>query len=83
MISFLIAIVGLVIGYLIVPMPTWNVFLIQILNIAGTGPIFGALSGALNIQSTVYYPIGVVTGIALAACAALYFKKKTPTTISV
>lgn len=28
-------------------MPTWKVFLIQLLNIAGTGPIFGALSGAL------------------------------------
>ena len=30
-----------------VPMPTWKVVLIQLLNIAGTGPIFGALSGAL------------------------------------
>ena len=30
-----------------VPMPTWKVFLIQLLNIAGTGPIFGALQGAL------------------------------------
>ncbi len=30
-----------------VPMPTWKVFLIQLLNIAGTGPIFGALSGAI------------------------------------
>lgn len=30
-----------------VPMPTWKVFLIQLLNIAGTGPIFGALSGAV------------------------------------
>ena len=30
-----------------VPMPTWKVFLIQLLNIAGTGPIFGALGGAL------------------------------------
>ena len=30
-----------------VPMPTWKVILIQILNIAGTGPIFGALFGAL------------------------------------
>lgn len=28
-------------------MPTWKVFLIQLLNIAGTGPIFGAISGAL------------------------------------
>lgn len=30
-----------------IPMPTWKVFLIQLLNIAGTGPIFGALSGAV------------------------------------
>lgn len=30
-----------------VEMPTWKVFLIQLLNIAGTGPIFGALSGAV------------------------------------
>ena len=30
-----------------VPMPTWKVFLIELLNIAGTGPIFGALGGAL------------------------------------
>lgn len=30
-----------------VPMPLWKVYLIQLLNIAGTGPIFGALSGAL------------------------------------
>ncbi|MEG1012737.1 MAG: carbon starvation CstA family protein, partial [Clostridia bacterium] len=30
-----------------VEMPTWKVFLIQLLNIAGTGPIFGALMGAM------------------------------------
>ena len=30
-----------------VPLPTWKVFMIQLLNIAGLGPIFGALSGAL------------------------------------
>lgn len=30
-----------------VPMPTWKVFLIQFLNIAGTGPIFGAIQGIL------------------------------------
>ena len=28
------------------PMPTWKVFMIQFLNIAGTGPIFGAIMGA-------------------------------------
>lgn len=28
------------------PMPTWKVFMIQFLNIAGVGPIFGAIMGA-------------------------------------
>ena len=30
-----------------VPMSTWKAFLVQLLNIAGTGPIFGALMGAV------------------------------------
>ena len=30
-----------------VPLKTWKVFLIQLLNIAGLGPIFGAITGAL------------------------------------
>lgn len=74
MISFLLCVVFLIVGYWLygkyvvkvfgpddrmapalaindgvdyVPMPTWKVFLIQLLNIAGTGPIFGALGGAL------------------------------------
>lgn len=29
------------------PMPTWKVFLIQFLNIAGLGPIFGAIMGIM------------------------------------
>ena len=29
-----------------IPMPNWKVFMIQFLNIAGTGPIFGAIMGA-------------------------------------
>ena len=28
------------------PLPRWRIFLIQLLNIAGTGPIFGAVLGA-------------------------------------
>ncbi|SFB21532.1 Carbon starvation protein CstA [Acetitomaculum ruminis DSM 5522] len=74
MVSFLVCVVFLVVGFLTygkfvekvfgpddrqtpaykindgvdyIPMPAWKVFLIQLLNIAGTGPIFGALSGAL------------------------------------
>lgn len=30
-----------------IPMPAWKVYMIQFLNIAGTGPIFGAIMGAL------------------------------------
>ena len=29
-----------------IPIPTWKVFMIQFLNIAGLGPIFGAIMGA-------------------------------------
>ena len=34
-------------GVDITPLPKWKSFLIQLLNIVGTGPIFGAISGAL------------------------------------
>lgn len=74
MLTFALAIVLLVLGYLFygkrvdkifgpddrqtpavaindgvdfVPMKGWKIFLIQLLNIAGLGPIFGALNGAL------------------------------------
>jgi carbon starvation protein CstA len=73
MISFLISIAALILGYMIygrvierifgpddrktpalahpdgvdyIALPTWKVFMIQFLNIAGTGPIFGAIMGA-------------------------------------
>ena len=74
MVSFLISIAALILGYLVygafvervfgpdpkrktpaiekadgvdyIAMPTWKVFMIQFLNIAGTGPIFGAIMGA-------------------------------------
>ena len=72
MISFLISMLALVLGYMIygsiverifgpddretpvkrladgvdyVEMPMWRIFMIQFLNIAGTGPIFGAIMG--------------------------------------
>lgn len=75
MITFVVSIVALVLGYIFygalvekifgvnkdrqtpaftkqdgvdfIPMPLWKVFLIQFLNIAGTGPIFGAIGGIL------------------------------------
>lgn len=74
MISFIVALLVLVVGYLtygkfvshefgadpqrqtpcytdndgidFIPMPTWKVYMIQFLNIAGLGPIFGAIMGA-------------------------------------
>ena len=73
MISFLIALCALVVGYFVygrfvervfspddrptpavakadgvdfVALPGWKIFMIQFLNIAGTGPIFGAIMGA-------------------------------------
>ncbi len=73
MISFLLSLVALLLGYFFygrfvesvfgpdnrrktpsirkydgvdyMPMPAWKVFMIQFLNIAGTGPIFGAIMG--------------------------------------
>lgn len=75
MITFILSVVALVLGYALygkfvekvfgidenrpvpavskadgldyVEMPTWKAFLIQFLNIAGTGPIFGAIAGAM------------------------------------
>ena len=73
MISFLLSLVALLLGYLFygryiakvfgpddrvtpavakadgldyIALPNWKVFMIQFLNIAGTGPIFGAIMGA-------------------------------------
>tara|TARA_R110000868_G_scaffold151391_1_gene375870 strand:- start:515 stop:1963 length:1449 start_codon:yes stop_codon:yes gene_type:complete len=75
MISFIISIVALIVGYFtygkfverifgvekdrptpairlqddvdFMPLPAWRIFLIQFLNIAGLGPIFGAIAGAM------------------------------------
>ena len=73
MISFILALVALVCGYLFygkfvekvfgadgrptpavskadgvdfIVLPSWKIFMIQFLNIAGTGPIFGAIMGS-------------------------------------
>ena len=35
-----------------VVMPQWKLFLVQLLNIAGLGPIFGAMQGALWLLAT-------------------------------
>ena len=53
-----------------VEMPTWKIFLIQLLNIAGLGPVFGPILGAL------YGPIAllwVVIGCIFAGAVHDYF----------
>lgn len=45
------------------PLPTWKVFLIQLLNIAGLGPIFGALAGCLfGPVALIWIAFGAVLG---------------------
>jgi len=53
-----------------VPMPAWKGWMIQLLNIAGLGPIFGAVSGAL------YGPVAfiwIVVGCIIAGGVHDYF----------
>ena len=46
-----------------IEMPTWKVFLIQFLNIAGTGPIFGAIQGILfGPAAYIWIVLGCVFG---------------------
>ena len=53
-----------------VPMKGWKIFLIQLLNIAGLGPIFGALNGAL-FGPIVY--LWIVFGTIFAGAVHDYF----------
>ena len=44
-----------------IPMPTWKIFMIQFLNIAGLGPIFGAILGAkFGMSSFLWITLGSV-----------------------
>lgn len=44
-----------------VPMPLWKVFMIQFLNIAGLGPIFGAIMGAkFGVASYLWIVLGCI-----------------------
>ena len=46
-----------------IPMPTWKVFMIQFLNIAGLGPIFGAIMGAkFGTASFLWIVLGSIFG---------------------
>ena len=53
-----------------VPLPTWKVFMIQFLNIAGTGPIFGAIMGAKFGPSSYLW---IVLGCIFAGAVHDYF----------
>lgn len=44
-----------------IPLPTWKIFMIQFLNIAGLGPIFGAIMGAqFGTASYIWIVIGTI-----------------------
>ncbi len=91
MISFTVALVLLVVGYLIygkfmekvmqpnsktptpavshpdgvdyIAMPAWKLFMIQFLNIAGLGPIFGAIMGAkFGVSAYIWIVFGTIFG---------------------
>jgi carbon starvation protein CstA len=98
MISFIISIVVLILGYVIygkiservfgvdasrptpaianpdgvdyVPLPWWRVFLIQFLNIAGLGPIFGAIMGIMFGEAAFLW---IVVGTIFAGGVHDYF----------
>ena len=53
-----------------IPLPTWKIFMIQFLNIAGLGPIFGAIMGAKF--GTASY-LWIVLGSVLAGAVHDYF----------
>lgn len=97
MITFIVSLVALVIGYRVygyivekifapddrptpavakadgvdyVVLPTWKIFMIQFLNIAGTGPIFGAIMGA-KFGTSAY--LWIVFGCIFAGAVHDYF----------
>ena len=44
-----------------VPLPGWKIFMIQFLNIAGLGPIFGAIMGAkFGVSSFLWIVFGTI-----------------------
>ena len=88
MISFILSLIILVLGYIIygrfvektfgpddritpavskadgvdyIVLPNWKIFMIQFLNIAGTGPIFGAIMGAkFGVSSYLWIVFGCI-----------------------
>ena len=45
-------------------MPQWKLFLVQLLNIAGLGPIFGAMQGALWAVVFLWITFGTILPVA-------------------
>ena len=53
------------------PLTPWRVFLIQFLNIAGTGPIFGAIMGILfGPAAYLWIVLGCIFAGAVHECAS-------------
>ncbi len=106
MVTFIVALVLLVLGYAVygafvervfgadssrkapcytradgvdyIPMPAWKVYLIQFLNIAGTGPIFGAILGVLyGPAAYLWIVFGCIFGGAVHdyLCGMISFRK--------
>jgi carbon starvation protein CstA len=55
-------------------MPGWKIFMIQFLNIAGTGPIFGAIMGAKFGPAA--YPMGIACFIVASVWFAVWYRKE-------
>ncbi|MDR1165141.1 MAG: carbon starvation protein A [Deltaproteobacteria bacterium] len=53
-----------------IKLPTWKVFLIQLLNIAGVGPVFGPILGALYGPAALFW---IVLGSLFAGAVHDYF----------
>ncbi|MCE2616170.1 carbon starvation CstA family protein [Phocaeicola oris] len=97
MISFILALIALILGYILygkfvehvfkpddritpavakadgvdyIVLPNWKIFMIQFLNIAGTGPIFGAIMGAWYGP---YAYLWIVLGCVFAGSVHDYF----------
>ena len=52
-----------------IPLPTWKIFMIQFLNIAGLGPIFGAIMGAkFGTASYLWIVLGTIFAGAVHRC---------------
>ena len=68
-------------GIDIQPLSKWKAFLIELLNIAGTGPIFGAISGALFGPIVfIWIVIGCILGGAVQNCQIYHKSLKQNTT---